>query len=279
VAASPARPGRPPIAGRETSVRAEARVNRGVRRRSLPWHQRTLLMLQRFLEELFGPIETPSRPATLRGLATAAGIAVVIAATGPAAAAALSTKSGAELPATLQPIEFTGACVTDPDHKTERRDGVGRLWVEHLKCGRETFTLHLEVFPPRTAPSSIISALRELSGESGDVASAVVYIASPQGPRTWRVLELTDPASTVASSLWIDGRATEPSFDMRMHRAWASVFGSAYAPVAITLTPDLDWTKPSVALRNRARDLISLFVQTYKSLPDQIARLSYAAAH
>ena len=114
---------------------------------------------------------------------------------------------------------------------------------------------------------------------SGDVASAVVYIASPQGPRTWRVLELTDPASTVASSLWIDGRATEPSFDMRMHRAWASVFGSAYAPVAITLTPDLDWTKPSVALRNRARDLISLFVQTYKSLPDQIARLSYAAAH
>jgi hypothetical protein len=66
---------------------------------------------------------------------------------------------------------------------------------------------------------------------------------------------------------------------MRMHRAWASLVGSAYAPVIVSLTPELDWSKPSVALRNRARDLIALFVQTYKSLPDQITRLSYAAAH
>jgi hypothetical protein len=64
-----------------------------------------------------------------------------------------------------------------------------------------------------------------------------------------------------------------------MHRAWASVFGSSYAPVALSLTPELDSPKPSVAMRNRARDLIALFVQTYKSLPEQISRLSYAAAH
>jgi hypothetical protein len=63
-----------------------------------------------------------------------------------------------------------------------------------------------------------------------------------------------------------------------MQRAWASVTGSRYAPVVISLTPELDWSKPTVALRNRARDLISLFLQTYQSLPDQITRLSYAAA-
>jgi hypothetical protein len=142
----------------------------------------------------------------------------------------------------------------------------------------QAFALRVEVFPPRTPPSAIISELRELSGESGDVNS-VVYLATPGGQRAWRVVEVDQPASTVASSLWIDGRAAEVSFDMRMHRAWASVFGSSYAPVAISLTPELDWSKPSVALRNRARDLIALFVQTYKSLPDQITRLSYAAAH
>jgi exosortase A len=267
-----------PTATRETSVRGDARANRGVRRRSQPWHQRTLLALQRSWEALLDPTAAPSGPATLRGLATAAAIAVVIAATGPAAAMVLSPRSSADLPATLKPLEFTGACVNDPDHKTEQHDGVGRLWVEHLKCGKEAFTLRIEVFPPRTPPSAIISELRELSGESGDVASSV-YLATPEGQRAWRVIEVNQPASTIASSLWIDGRAADVSFEMRMHRAWASVFGSSYAPIAISLTPDLDWSKPTVALRNGARDLIALFVQTYKSLPDQISRLSYAAAH
>jgi hypothetical protein len=267
-----------PTAVRETSVRGDARGNRGVRRRSQPWHQRALLALQRSWEGVLDPTAAPSGPATLRGLATAATIAVVIAATGPAAAMVLSPRSSTDLPATLKPLDFTGACIVDPDHKTEQHDGVGRLWVERLKCGREAFTLRIEVFLPRTPPSAIISELRELSGESGEVSSSV-YLATPEGQRAWRVIEVEQPAGTIASSLWIDGRASDVSFDMRIHRAWASVFGSSYAPVAISLTPELDWSKPSVALRNRARDLIALFVQTYKSLPDQIARLSYAAAH
>jgi exosortase A len=267
-----------PTAARETSVRADARGNRGVRRRSQPWHQRTLLTFQRSWNALLDPTAAQSRPLTLRGLATAAGVAVVIAATGPAAAMVLSPRSSADLPATLKPIEFTGACVIDPDHKTEQHDGVGRLWVEHLKCANEAFTLRTEVFPPRTPPSAIISALRELSGESGDMTSSV-YLATPEGQRTWRIIEVDQPAITIASSLWIDGRPSDVSFDMRMHRAWASVFGSSYAPVALSLTPELDAPKPSVAVRNRARDLIALFVQTYKSLPEQVTRLSYAAAH
>jgi exosortase A len=276
--AAPVRTPRP-VAARETSVRAEARASRGVRRRSMPWHQRLMAALQRSWDGfLVQSAAAPSRPATLRGFAIAAAVAIVVAAAGPAAAMALSPRSSSGLPATLQPIDFTGACTTDPDHKTEQRDGVGRVWVEHLKCGKEAFTLHIEVFPPRTPPSSIISEMRELSGEAGDVVSTAVYLSTPEGSHTWRVLELRQPASTVASSLWIDGRPADIGFAMRMHRAWASVFGSAYAPVAISVTPDLDWANPSVALRNRARDLIALFVQTYKSLPEQIGRLSYAAA-
>lgn len=221
----------------------------------------------------------PPRPATLWGFASAAAVAIVIAAVGPAAASALSHGAGTALPATLQPITFTGACITDPDHPTERHDGVGRLWIEHLKCGRVEFTLRLEVFPARTPPSSIIAEQRVLAGETGADVDNVVYVATPEGPRTWRVGELASPGGTVASSLWIDGKAAEASFDMRMRRAWASVTGSGYAPIVISLTPELDWSKPTVALRNRARDLISLFVQTYPALPEQITRLSYAAAH
>jgi exosortase A len=253
---------------------------RGVRRRTLTRQERILMSLARFRSAILDRMAiVPSRPVTLQGLATAAAAVVILAAIGPAAAAALNRGSGTDLPATLRPLAFVGACVIDPDRPTEQRDGVGKLWVEHLKCGQAAFTLRLEVFPPRATASRIIAELRSLRNEQGTEGSAVAYIATAEGPRTWRILELDNPPEIVATSLWIDGRPTQVSFDMRLHRAWASVVGSSYAPVALSVTPELDWSKPTVALHNRARDLLALFVQTYRSLPDQVARLSYAAAH
>ena len=265
---------------RQTSIRqAAGSTTRGVRRRRLTWHQRVLNFLTRswlaFLERV---LIAQSRPMTLRGLATAGVLAVAIAATGPAAAFALNHGPASALPATLPAITFTGACTTDPSRPTEEHDGVGRLWVEHLTCGQEAFELRIEVLPARVRPSAIVSELRELSGGSASETAMTVYLSTPEGGRTWRVQELSGPANTIATSLWIDGHPAQMSFDMRLHRAWQSVIGSRYAPVLVRLTPDLDWSKPTVALRNRARDLISLFVQTYPTLPEQIVRLSRAAA-
>jgi hypothetical protein len=271
--------GRPGTA-QQASIRTEARATRGFRRRSQPWYQRALNVVNRYWSAFVGQAAVvQSRPATLSGLASAAAVAVVIAATGPAAAMALNRGAATDFPATLRPIAFTGACTADPDRPTEQHDGVGRLWVEHLKCGQAAFALRLQVFPPRARPSEIIAELRELSGGPTLEATRIIFLPTPEGPRTWRIQELDDPASTVATSLWIDGRPAQVTFDMRVHRAWASVVGSGYAPIAISLTPELDWSKPNAALRNRARDLIALFVQTYQSMPDQIAKLSYAAAH
>jgi len=245
----------------------------------MPWHKKVLTQLDRYWAMWLAKAAIPpARPATLAGLGLAAGATVVLAAIGPAAAMVLNRGAGMELPANMQPITFTGACVSDPARPIEQSEGIGRLWTEHLKCGAVAFTLRLEVFPPRTTPNRIIAELRNLGGDPGAEVTTVAYLATPASQRTWRIVETEKPSLTVASSLWIDGHPTQTTFDMRMARAWASVFGSKYAPVAISLTPELDWSKPSVALRNRARDLISLFVQTYQSLPDQIARLSLAAA-
>jgi exosortase A len=274
-----AAPPRPRAAGVPSSVRPDARSARGIRRRSMPWHQKALTTLNRswaaWREKIAVP---PSRPATLAGLGVAAAAAVVIAAIGPAAALVLNSGSGNDLPSTLQPITFTGACTSDPARPVEKTEKVGRIWTEHLKCGAVGFTLRLEVFPPRTTPNHIIAELRTLAGDPSAEISTVAYLSTPEGPRTWRIVDTEKPSTTSASSLWIDGKPAQMTFDMRVHRAWASVFGGNYAPVAITLTPELDWSKPNVALHNRAHDLISLFVQTYQSLPDQITRLSYMAA-
>jgi exosortase A len=236
-----------PGAARESSIRPAEHGRRGLRRRSLPLHERALDEVSRYWSRLVDQAtRAPSRSATPGRFAVATAVVVVIAAIGPAAAALLNQGAAADLPATLQPIAFTGACINDPD---------------------------------RTPPSAIVAELRVLSGEPGAQVSDTVYLPTLEGPRSWRVLEFHDPAGAIATSLWIDGHATQVTFDMRVRRAWASVVGSSYAPVAISLTPDLDWSRPSVALRNRARDLIALFVQTYQSMPDQVARISYAAAH
>jgi exosortase A len=223
--------------------------------------------------------ELGDSPATLRGLASAAMVVIVIAAIGPATAMTLNRLATANFAATLKPIEFTGACTTDPARPTEQQDNAGRLWLEYLKCGQVAFALRLELFSPRASPSDVIAGLRALSGGPPGETTTVFFLSSVADPRTWRVQEFNDPARTVAASLWINGHPTQVSFDMRMARAWASIAGSRYAPVAISLTPELDWSQPSVALRNRARDMIAQFVQTYPSLSDQISELSDTATH
>lgn len=265
---------------RQTAIRSDARGGRGVRRRSIPWHRRLLNEVERQWA-LFAAstLLAPARPVTLQRIAQAAIIPVALAAIGPASAMALNRTSGADLPATLSPITFTGACTTDPAHPIERHDGDSRSWVQHLNCGQTKFVVRIEVFPTHTTPSRLIAALREVSGEQGADINTVAYLSTPEGSRTWRIIETTNPYHSIASSLWIAGRPTQISFDMRLHQAWASMTGATYAPVIVSVEPDLDWSKPTVALRNHARDLISIFVQTYKSMPDQITRMAYAAAH
>jgi exosortase A len=270
----------PQQSARQTAVRADARGGRGIRRRSIPLHQRVLSQVQRWWAGFMASATmTPAQPATLRRIAQAAIVPVALAVIGPACAMTLNHASGADLPATLLPVTFTGACVSDPSHPTERHDGEGRAWLQHLTCGPTKFIVRIQVFPDHTSPARLISALRDMSGELGSEVTNIAFLSTPEGPRTWRIIETMNPYKTVASAMWIGGHPIQVSFDMRLHQAWASVTGSAYAPIIVSIEPDLDWSKPSVALRNRARDLISIFVQTYRSMPDQITRLSYAAAH
>jgi exosortase A len=264
---------------RQSAAPAGGSAARGFRRRSIPWHQKIANEVERLWSTwLAAMMAAPSRPVTARRIAQAAAIPVILAAFGPAAAATLNHASGTDLPSTLLPPAFSGACVTNPNAPTERRDGAGRLWVQHLICGSDKFTIQVEVFPTHTSPSQLIAELRQLSGEQGAEVNNVAFLSTPDGPRVWRVVETKDPAGVTASSLWINARPAQVNFDMRMHQAWASVAGARYAPIIVVLSPELDWSKPTRALRDHARDLISLFVQAYRSLPDQVDRLAYAAA-
>lgn len=272
-----AAPARPP---RQTSIRTESRGGRGVRRRHIPWHRKVLNEVEGLWAKFVTAAQTmPTRPATLQRIVQAAVLPIALGAIGPASAMVLNRASGADLPATLSPLTFVGACDADPSHPTTQHDGLGRMWEQHLVCGREKFIVRMEVFPTRTSPARLIAEYRELGGDIGAETSSVAFLSTPDGPRTWRIVETTAPPHTIATSLWLDGRPAQITFDMRVRQALASLSGSTRAPMIVSIEPDIDWSKPTVALRNHARDLVSLFVQTYKSMPDQISRLTYAAAH
>lgn len=275
-------PSRPPPMRRpvrQTSIATQSRGGRGIRRRSLPWHQKLLEEAQRQWAALIDWILMPPETLTLRHVAAVAALPILLGAIGPAAASMLNRISGRDLPATLQPLTFAGACTSDPNAPLQSHDGLGRIWTQHLVCGPDKFLVQVEVFPSHTAPSRLIRELRRLSGEQNGEVSGVFYLATPEGPRTWRVVETSNPTAVTASSLWLNARPVQPGLTMRIHQALGSITGAPYAPIIVSLSPELDWSKPTLALRNHARDLISLFVQTYQSLPEQVARVSYAAAH
>lgn len=275
-------PSRPPPMRRpvrQTSIATQSRGGRGIRRRSLPWHQKLLEEAQRQWAALIDWILMPPETLTLRHVAAVAALPILLGAIGPAAASMLNRISGRDLPATLQPLTFAGACTSDPNAPLQSHDGLGRIWTQHLVCGPDKFLVQVEVFPSHTAPSRLIRELRRLSGEQNGEVSGVFYLATPEGPRTWRVVETSNPTAVTASSLWLNARPVQPGLTMRIQQALGSITGAPYAPIIVSLSPELDWSKPTLALRNHARDLISLFVQTYQSLPEQVARVSYAAAH
>jgi exosortase A len=252
--------------------------DRGIRRRRQAWYRRLLANAQLLLSEIMDRTAgQPARRATLSRLAIAAAVPILLAAIGPASAAVLERVNNGALPARLPILTFLGPCRNDPISLPKQEAGPGWVNVQHLVCGDAKFVVRTIVLPPSVSPGNLIRALRAASGEEGAEVAASGLVTPSAGSGTWQVVETSSPANVVASSLWIDGKSARVSFNLRVKLALASITGSAYAPVIVSITPVLDWSKYTVAQRNHARDLITAFLQSYPSLSDQIARLSRAA--
>ena len=169
-------------------------------------------------------------------LAGATGLAVLLAGTGPAAAAALAQSGGApvESVARLDPIE---GCVAAPD-------GAG------LVCRGIEVSARLIAFSPQNTWSAV-SAMRYrvLKGSSDEDLTFRVPVP---GQANWQARQLRGHNEVFAMAAWLGGRQVGDGLATRARQGWNSLAGGQGAPVlaVVVLRPAED--AAAAPLRDRA---------------------------
>ena len=204
----------------------------------------------------------------------AAGL-IGLAAIGPAVATEFDRSASPDMRSELPVLAPVGDCRLETAPLTLGLDAPGRMIVQRFDCGQVPVTLSIEVFSPRSVPSSMIGEQRRLTEVVGadDVRSSGVSVpGSPPG--AWRLVERKDPYRVAVTSLWIDGRPAELGLAARARQAWHSIVGSRFSPVLVVATPAFDRRDVSlVDLERGARSIVD-FLQSHPELATLIARLS-----
>jgi hypothetical protein len=166
------------------------------------------------------------------GAATVA--VLLLSATGPAAAFALTRAAGpAGAPLVLAVAE---GCQVEPPAPAESNAKTGVLTARHYACDGLGVTVRTETFPPRVAPRPVLLEERRLTRDAG-VEDVTVRTLRVHG-LDWTLTQTDSPPALAASLLWENGAPVSPGLGFRLRRAWRSIAGGGGAPVLIVLTPD-----------------------------------------
>jgi exosortase A len=202
-----------------------------------------------------GRAPPPAAPRTARtGIGPAigvAGLAALLAAAGPAAAAIL------DLPTPMPPLALPGFVAS-----------AECLPLGDAAAGERKFSCHgwplvatLRVLPPHAAPAALRAAQAEATG-ARDAADGVAGTLQVPGaePRTWRLLELEEPARLSASALWIDGAPAPGGIAGRLRLAWQGIAGRGAPAVLVAASlfpPPLLHGEQREAAQHTLRDFLA----------------------
>jgi hypothetical protein len=83
-----------------------------------------------------------------------------------------------------------------------------------------------------------------------------------------------DPAFTTAVAIWVDGKPVRPGLTMRARMALHSLFGSAFTPIVVTVTPSVDWKTLQPIDRKSVDASLPAFLQRHHDLDQTIGALA-----
>jgi exosortase A len=178
------------------------------------------------------PVPAPQgvQVAAGRPAVVVAGTAALLAALGPAAAAAL-THPGAIPDLHLPGFRATAECPSVGDAPGAE---------QHFSCHGIPLIARVRILPPHAPPALLRTTRSEATGER-DAAESVTGTLEVEGaePRQWRLVELHEPDSVTATAAWVDGAPDPGGLAGRLRLAWDSIAGGDAAPVlvAVTLQP------------------------------------------
>ena len=205
----------------------------------------------------------PARPA--RAILVA-GLAVLLAAAGPAVATALDRGAGAPPALGLPGFAATAECLSLGDPPGA---------VQHFSCHGTPLVATLRVLPPDASPALLRAARIEITGER-EVTDPIVSTLAVPGltPSRWRLVEVhapddmpgkREPDHMTASAVWVDGHPDTGGLAARVRLAWESIAGGGTAPVlvAVTLSPPALGRSDQ---REQARQIVRRFLQAQAPL-------------
>lgn len=192
---------------------------------------------------------------------------VVLGAIGPLAGLAFDRAAAATVPAA--PQLSTGECHRVAPDTVVPSPAPGVITEQYLYCGSAQLLVRTEVFSPRAGAGAVATELNRLT----ETGFSDVIGTKRLGP--FRMVQTENHSHTSASALWLDGASTSVGWHLRMHQAWASVFGASGRPVIVAVRPNPD---PSGEPQGYAlaRSAMEAWWQRQAGLPAETARLSAA---
>jgi exosortase A len=206
----------------------------------------------------------PAGPAPGAGRAIlAAGLAVLLAAIGPAAATALD-RPGPVPDLHLPRFAETADCLAFGDPPGE---------VQHFSCHGLPLVATLRVLPPHAAPAALRAARSEATGER-DAADAVTstMMFKDLAPHDWRLVELHDPDRITATATWIDGAPDPGGLTGRLLLAWESLGGGHGTPPVLMAIAFHPGVLAHAEQREAAHHALHRFIEAQRPLLTAIER-------
>jgi exosortase A len=151
----------------------------------------------------------------------------------------------------------------------------GPIAVQQVACGPDVFDVRIEIFSPRTTAGPVMSERRRQSHVLDAEDTEEAWLDGPAtAPRVWRMIRSTQPTSTMAVGLWVDGKPARLGMAMRLHMAWTSLTGTRYAPVLITVAPAMDQTRLSAMAVERIDKNLQEFLHSHQAISRQVRKLA-----
>ncbi len=117
---------------------------------------------------------------------------------------------------------------------------------QRVTCGETVLAMRWQALSPRSTAAAVMAARRRMTRavESEGLSQAWLGTAS-----AWLIMQSNDPVATLGVAVWVDGKPVRPGLRMRVRMAIDSLFGSAHAPLVMTVTPVVDWRRLSLVER------------------------------
>jgi exosortase A len=210
-------------------------------------------------------------PSIRATLAIALGV-VVVAAITPTVATALTMATVGQVPEPVVIDVGPGCRVRVADPVTPPLDGVT---TQRVTCGGIAMDMSWRVFSPRITAAPLMAERRRLVMRAETEGLQESWLDANGGPpRAWRLMTSDDPMFAIGVSMWVNGEPVRPGLAMRARMAMNSLFGSAFAPMVVTVTPAVDWNAMNGTDRKDAVAAIPAFLLRHPDLDRNVAASS-----